>query len=475
MARARTVAALAWVLAAGCVPSVEGNEARDAHKVLPASFGAQDHAPTATSVAQEKWDRFFRSPNLRRLIHEAMRNNQELNIELQALLGARAAAAPRQGEYLPKLGAAAGVGVEKVGKHTSQGVSDDAHGVPEHLGDFRFGLVGSWEIDVWGKLRDAAKAADYRYRASLEVRNFMVTQIVAEIAASYYELVALDRQRDILRKNIDVQKDALEVVRLEKQAARVTELAVQRFEAEVLRNEARLWDVDQRRVEAENRINFLVGRYPQPVARDPAELDMAFPEEVDVGVPSALLENRPDVRAAELEMEAAKLDVSAARKAFFPSLAVDATLGYRSFNPEHLVATPESLFYGLAGGVTMPLLNRAAISARYRSANARQIAAVLRYEQTLLEAFTDVATQLAKIQNLSKSYELQARQVATLASAVDVSGTLFVSARADYMEVLLTRRDSLEAQMALVETRGAQLEAIVKLYRALGGGWRGDG
>lgn len=461
---------------AGCAPSLDGNEPREPNLELPKSVGgaadgdaSQDKDP---SEAQKTWDQFFASAELRSLIGSALKNNRELNIQLQEILIAQNEVSAKKGEYLPKLDAHAGAGVERVGKHSSQGVSDEAHGVPQNLGNFAFGLTGSWEIDVWKKMRNATKAASLRYLASVEGRNFMATVIVAEIARSYYELLALDNQIDIVKKNIQVQTDALEVVKLEKVAARVTELAVQRFEAEVLKNRSRLFTVEQERVQAENRINFLVGRYPQPVARNAEEFNDALPKDIHGGLPSQLLDNRPDVRQAALELEASKLDVKAAKAAFYPSLSIDAGVGYQSFNLAHLVETPASLVYDLAGNLTAPLLNRATISAQYRTANARQMQAVLNYEKTLLQAFTDVANQLSMIENLQKSYELQQQQVDTLARSVDVSNVLFQSARADYMEVLLTRRDSLEAQLDLVETKRKQFEAMVNVYQALGGGWR---
>jgi len=468
-----SVVALASVcgLALGCAPSLKGNEPREPNKTLPASFGDASARET-TSAAQKTWSQLFGSPELVALIETALAKNQELNIRLQEVVIAQTEVSARQGEYLPRVSAGAGALIEKVGKHTSQGVSDEAHGVPEHLGNFQFGLTGTWEVDIWKKLRNAAKAADLRYLASIEGRNFMVTQIVAEIARSYFELIAIDNQLDILRRNIEVQTDALDVVKLQKEAARVTELAVQRFEAEVLKNKSRLYDLEQEKVQTENRINFLVGRYPQPVGRAPQKFKDPLPDVVGTGLPSQLLENRPDVRQAELELEASKLDVKAAKAAFYPSLSIDAGVGYRSFNAEHLVATPESLVYSLAGNLTAPLLNRAAIKAQYRSANARQIQAVFNYEKTLLQAFTDVANQLAVIDNLQKAYELQSRQVEALARSSEVSNILFQSARADYMEVLLTRRDSLEAEMELAETKKRQLQAMVSIYQALGGGWR---
>ncbi|MDX2091462.1 MAG: TolC family protein [Kofleriaceae bacterium] len=189
-------------------------------------------------------------------------------------------------------------------------------------------------------------------------------------------------------------------------------------------------------------------------------------------MPQELIENRPDIRQAELELEAAKLDVKSAKAAFYPSLAVEAGLGYHTYNPIYLLATPASLVFGLAGRFTAPVFNRAAITAQYRTANARQMQAVLVFERTVLQAFTDVATQLTVSEKLHDGYELQAKQVAALAQASDISLVLFQSARADYGEVLLTRRESLEAEMELIETRKKQLLAMVNLYQALGGGWR---
>lgn len=458
------------LLAVGCAPSLQGNDPREPNQAaLPAGWTG---ANGTTSVAQQTWSEFFKSGHLRRLIDDALKNNQEMNLQMQEVILAQTEIAARQGEYLPRLSAGANVGLEGVGKHTSQGRSDEAHGLSKTLGNFSFGLAGSWEIDVWGKLRNATKAAKLRYAASVEARNFLATQLIAEIARSYFDLIALDQQIEVLERSIAIQSDALEIVKLQKQAARVTELAVQRFEAEVRKNQSRRYDLEQERVQAENRINFLVGRYPQPVARDAHELDNTLPTHVQTGLPADLLQNRPDVRRAELQLEAAKLDAKAAKAAFYPSLSLDASIGYRAFNVSHLLATPESLVYGLGAGLMAPLLNRSAITAQYRGANAVQMQAVLQYERTLLQAFTDVANQLAMLGNLQKSYELGAQQVDVLAQSIDTSNVLFQSARADYMEVLMTRRDSLEAQEKLIELRRRQWQALVGVYQALGGGWQ---
>jgi NodT family efflux transporter outer membrane factor (OMF) lipoprotein len=454
----------------GCARYLKGNEPREADTQMPDGFDAMSKG--TSSAAQQQWDAFFSDPYLSALINEALENNQELNMQLQEIIITQNEIAAAKGEYIPRLDANVGAGIEKVGDHTSQGVSDETHGVAKNLPDFHFGLSASWEIDIWGKLRNAAKAANYRYLSSIEARNFIVTQIVAEIANSYYDLLALDNQIDVLEHNIQLQQDALEIVKFKKEAGRATELGVQRFRAEVLKNQGRRAELEQERVMAENRINFLVGRFPQKVARDPERFKETEPHPVGTGLPAELLDNRPDVRRAELQLEAAKLDTKVAKARFYPSLSLDADVGYESFNARHLLDTPESMLYNLAGNLTAPLLNRAAIKADYRSANARQIYAVYDYERTILMAYTEVRNQLAAIDNLDRQYDRQEKQVEMLTQSIEISNTLYASARADYVEVLMTRRDSLEAQMELIDTKRRQLQAMVDVYQALGGGWR---
>ncbi|MCB9755444.1 MAG: TolC family protein [Myxococcales bacterium] len=198
----------------------EDNKARRSAARSRTATAARTRRRHDRGDAQRQWDQFFSDPFLQALIREALDNNQELNIRLQEIIIAQNEIAARKGEYLPRLDAGVGVGVEKVGQRTSQGASDMADGVPEHLPYFGFGLSAAWEIDIWKKLRNAAKSADYRYRATIEARNFIITQIVAEIAEAYYELLALDNQIEVLDRNIGIQQDALEIVKLKKEAAR---------------------------------------------------------------------------------------------------------------------------------------------------------------------------------------------------------------------------------------------------------------
>ncbi|HXB39360.1 MAG TPA: TolC family protein [Bacteroidia bacterium] len=444
------------------------------NKAVPTSY---NNSKDSINTAKVKWKQFFTDPNLTALIDTALKNNQELNIILQEINIAKNEIRARKGAYLPFVGAGVGAGIEKVGLYTSQGASDATNNImpgkkfPDPLPNYMLGVNASWEVDIWKKLRNAKNSAIRRYLSTIEGKNFMVTNLISEIATSYYELMALDNQLEILKQNIKIYQNSLEIVKLEKQSARVTELAVRRFEAEVLKNQSRQFYIMQGITETENRINFLVGRFPQPVSRNSQIFNDLKPDTIHAGIPSQLLENRPDIRQAEQELAATKLNVKAAKAEFYPSLLITAGAGYGAFNPQYLITTPQSLLYSLAGGVVAPLINRNAIKANYYSANSRQIQAVYNYEQTILNAHIEVVNQLSMINNLKKSYDLKAQQVLTLTQSIEISTVLFKSARADYMEVLLTQRDALESKFELVETKMKQMNAMVNIYRALGGGW----
>jgi NodT family efflux transporter outer membrane factor (OMF) lipoprotein len=414
---------------------------------------------------------------LNALVDTALKNNQELNITLQELVISQNEIRARTGEYLPFVGVKAGAGVDKVARYTNIGAMEATTDIkpgremPEPLPDYLLAAQARWEVDIWHKLHNAKKAAINRYLSTREGRNFVITNLIAEIANSYYELLALDNQLAIVQQNIDIQSNALEIVKLQKEATRVTELAVRKFEAEVFKTRSLQYGIQQRIKETENRINFLLGRYPQPIPRNDQSFANLIPNVIHTGIPSQLLANRPDIRQAELDLAAAKLDVQVAKAQFYPSLDISASIGYRAFNPAFLAKIPESLLFSLAGDLVAPVINRNAIKATYYSANAKQIQAVYNYERTILNAYLEVANQLSNIDNLGKSYDLQSKQVQALTQSIDISNDLFKNARADYLEVLMTQRDVLESKLELIETKKQQMNAVVNIYQALGGGW----
>lgn len=455
-----------------CVPVLKNT--RTENRNVPANYnGSKD----STNIADINWKAFFNDENLIALIDTALKNNQELNITLQELEISRNEIKARKGEYLPNVGLRAGAGLDKVGKYTRNGAVEENLKImegtpfPEPFTDYTVGIFASWELDVWRKLRNAKKSETLRYLASAEGRNFMLTNLVSEISSEYYELLALDNQLEIVRKNIQIQSDALHTIKQQKEAAKVTQLAVNRFEAQLLNTQNLQYDIQQKIVETENRINFLLGRFPQPVKRSSLVFSNISLDSVFVGVPSDLLKQRPDIRQAEYNLAASKLDVKVAKTNFYPSFSLTAGAGFQAFNPAYLIS-PESMLYSLGGDLVAPLINRNAIKATYYNASYIQIQSVYNYERTVLNAYMEVVNQFSNINNLYNSYETKWKEVNMLNQSISISNSLFTSARADYMEVLLTQRESLESRMELIEIKSSQMKAKVNLYRALGGGWK---
>ncbi|HRI60653.1 MAG TPA: efflux transporter outer membrane subunit [Saprospiraceae bacterium] len=443
-------------------------------KRVPSSYG---NAPDTMNTATIQWRNFFADQYLTSLIDTALQNNQELLMTLQEIEIARNDIRVKKGQLLPSVAGGGGIGIDKVGRYTSQGAGDASteitpgKEVPEWLPDQRIGIYAKWEVDIWKKLRNAKKAAITRYLATIEGKNFVVTNLIAEIANSYYELLALDNQLEIVRQTIQLQQNALKIVEVQKQTARVTELAVKKFEAEVLNSQSLEFDILQKIKERENAINFLLGRYPQPIARDRSAFLNLIPQQVQTGIPSQLLNKRPDIRQAELELSAAQLDVKVARAEFYPSFEISSSLGFDAFNPTYLFKIPESLIFSLAGDLAGPLINKNAIAAEFNNANARQIQALYNYDKTILNAYIEVSTELSNLNNLEQAYRLKAKEVDALTNSVDISNDLFKSARADYLEVLMTQRDALESKLELIETKLHQFNSVTNIYRSLGGGW----
>lgn len=439
---------------------------------------AYSNSTDTTNMAAIKWQSFFTDPNLVNLIDTALKNNQELMITLKEIEIAKNDIRFRQGQLLPKVGVRAGLGVEKVGRYTSQGAGDASTDIapgkefPDPLMDYTVAAYANWEVDIWKKLHNAKKAAVSRYLSTIEGKNFVLTNLIAEVANSYYELLALDNQLDIVKENIKLQKNALEIIKIQKEATRVTELPVQKFKAEVLNSQSLEFELLQKIKETENKINFLLGRYPQDIPRAKSNFLNLTPPAVYSGIPSQLLANRPDIKKAELELTAAKLDVKVARAEFYPSFDITGAVGFQAFKPSYLVKFPESMLYSLVGDLAAPLINRNGIKAEFSSANLRQFQAMYNYERTILNAYLEVSTELSNIGNLEKGYELKTQEVTALAKSIDISNDLFKSARADYLEVLMTQRDALAAKLELIETKKKQLNAVTNVYRNLGGGWK---
>nr|WP_313093609.1 efflux transporter outer membrane subunit [Chryseobacterium flavum] len=444
---------------------------------IPQNFN-QEQENTDNNSGTTPWRQFFTDPNLVSLIETALKNNQELLITLQEIEIAKSGVLAKKGKLSPSVSAGVGAGLKKAGRYTSEGAGDATTEIepgkemPDPLGNFEGGLTATWEIDIWKKLRTEKESAVAHYLSTVEGKNFVLSNLIEEVANNYYELLALDNQLDIIQQYIKLQERALEISKIQKEAAAATELAVKKFEAELAKSKASEYTIRQQITEKENEINALLGRYPQPIVRTKESFMSTIPQTVYTGIPSQLLSNRPDIKRAELELKASKLDVEAARKEFYPSLEISATLGLEAFKPSYLVKMPESIAYNIAGELAGPLINKSAIKANFQTADARQIQALYEYDKTILNAYLDVANMMSKIKNIDQYYQLKSQETKALDQSIDIANQLFRNSRADYLEVLLNQRDALDAKMELIEAKQKQLSTVVDIYKSLGGGWK---
>ena len=428
------------------------------------------------SAAFISWRQFFSDPALIALIETALANNQEFNITLQDIQIAGNEVRERQSEYLPKVGVGLGGSYIRPSENTPEGVLDtiverDFYRYPDF--NLNLGPALSWEVDIWRRFRNAKEAARMRMIAQYEVRNFLISRLVTEIARNYYELMALDTSLKILDANITIQEAAFLKMKALKQYAKANQLAVNRFEAQLNKTRSQRAATSQRVVEKENRLKFLTGRYDEgPIIRHSEEFMTLPVNELQTGVPSQLLENRADIRQAEAAIKAAKLNLKSVKAQLYPNLTIRAGVGFSGFSPALLFKTPQSLFYNAIGDFMLPLINRRAILARIQTADALQTQAVLTYEQTLLKAYTDVLVQESNIRKMQQAFDTKKREVVLLEESISTANMLFKYAKATYIEVLLVQEEKLNAERELVEVKMNLVGSRVDLYRALGGGWR---
>lgn len=473
MARTLSASLLAALLLAGCATLEDPLKAP--REGLPVSF---DSLTDSTNVANLDWRVYFSDPLLVQLLDTAMARNLDLRMALQRVEVARAGARFARGEQLPVVGANVTAAQRRYGLYTMDGAGNisteilPGQIVPIDLPDYYLALQASWEVDIWGRLRNQRKAALARYMASQEARHLVMTNLVADVAVAYYELVALDSELEIIRETVTKQREALDVVMQQKEAGRANELAVQQFEAQMLGTRSLEKEFQQRVLETENLINFLLGRYPQPIQRDRSALQAPLPTDPAVGLPPQLLRNRPDIRMAEFELLATRFDLKSARAAFYPSLNITAGYGFQAFNTDLLFETPSSIAYQMVGSLITPLVNRNALKARFNAASAQQVEAMYGYQQHILRGYVEVVNELNDLRNLREAVDLKRQQSETLQRSVGTSRELYRSAKANYIEVLLAQQNALQANIELVELSKRQRFAAVDLYKALGGGWR---
>ena len=417
------------------------------------------------------WRDFFQDSVLRSLIDTALQNNHDLKITLQELAIAKSAITAKQGALLPSVSANVGAGISKVGRYTAEGAGNvgteltPGRKIPTVIPDLAPTLQMDWTIDLWGKLNSDKKSAVERYLASEAGQRAIKSQLVADVAENYYALLALDYKLLVMQQYIALQKNAVRIARIQKEADADTQLAVEKFEAELAKAQADEYVLRQSIIETENNLNLLLGRLPQPIARAKSDfLQLPMPATAHA-LSTQLLLQRPDVVQAEHALEAAKWDVETARKEFLPSFNLSAAVGLNAFNPKYLVKLPESLIFSALGSLTAPLINKKAIQANFSQADALQIEALYNYDKALMTAYIEMSTLQSKITNLKQLRQFKQKQDEALMRAVSAAQKLYLNNRATYLEVIDSERGQLDCKMELIDTKLQQLSTLIDMYR----------
>jgi multidrug efflux system outer membrane protein len=434
----------------------------------PGAFRGEEPATggTAThSMAELPWWQVFHDDTLQNLIREALTNNYDLRIAVARVAQARAMADQARAQYFPQVNYAVLAGR---GRNVSAGEPS-----PTGTGGAVFGgdINAAWEIDLWGGLRRLNESARAQWLASEEARRDVTISLIGEVAQAYFQLLALDQQLEIARQSTNDYAGSLKIFDQRLQGGVASKLETASAEALMDAAAAGIPGLEEQIALQENELSVLLGQNPGPVRRGSAGLAQQLPPEVPAGLPSALLERRPDIREAEQQLRSANAQVGAAKAAFFPQLNLTGLLGGASPELSAFTSGGADAAWEAAAGLTGPLFHGGQLRAQYAQARALREQAALQYRAAVLNALQEVSGALLAREKMSAARWQQARAVDAYQVAVKIAMERYRMGNADYYEVLQEQQLLFPAENSLVQFQLNQLLAVVQLYRALGGGW----
>ena len=466
IARSAFVAA-ATALVTGCV--VGPNYHRPDIQTPRAFRGADASASDVASLAEQKWFEVFQDPHLQEMIRTALVRNHDLRDAVVRVEAARAVLGITRADQFPTVDATAGVTVART---SASGTVPLPQGVDQTR---MFGTVGvgllSFEVDIWGRLRRATEAARADLLASDENRKAVVTTLVSDVASSYFSLLELDTQLEIAKRTLSVRQESLKLIVSRERGGLGTLLDVRQGEQLVHGAAQVIPDIERAIEQTENQISLLLGGSPGTVVRGQAITAQQPPPAVPAGLPSALLERRPDIRAAEQNLIAANARIGVAKAAYFPRISLTGLLGFQSDQLSSLFTGPTRMWQ-FVPQVTQPVFTAGRIQSTVRLATAQQESALIQYERSIQTAFREVSDALIQYQ---KEREIRATRellVATLRDRARMSYVRYEGGIDTLLNALDADRDLFEAELGLALTRRNELLSLVQLYRALGGGWQ---
>ena len=419
----------------------------------------------SVSIASVSWRELFTDPYLSGYIEEGLRDNLDIRIALERMIAAEAYMKQGKAGYFPSLQGRASMTHQELARNSQFGSFFNGS-----IEQFEVSGNFSWEADIWGKIRSSRRASLASYLQQVSVHKAVKTELVAEIATNYYQLLALDEQYEVTRKTIENRTLSLQTMQALKAAGNVTQVAVDGAAAQLYSSQALLIDLEKQLFRTENYLSFLLGKPGEPIKR--GKLETQEPStRLTLGVPALLLRNRPDVMAAEYSLVNSFELTNVARSYFYPSLVITGTGGFQSLQFEKLFDSG-SLFANLVGSLTGPIFNKRQVRTNYEVAQAQQRESLLNFEKTVLLAGQEVSNALYDYKAEMRKYGYRQDEVAALRRAEINSEALLKSGFGTYLDLLTARQTALNAELNATDNKLQQLVSLINLYRALGGGWQ---
>lgn len=409
-----------------------------------------------TNHTGDNWSLFFSDQKLKQLIDTALINNYDLKNALQQIEIANAYYQMSKGAFYPTLQANVGI------IPSSESFRDYSP-----IGTYA-NFTSSWELDIWGKLKERKASAKARMLATGEGVRLVQTTLTSEIAKAYFELQLYDQELEIIDRNIRLQTSAFEMVKVQKMAGKATNLAVLQFEAQLLNSQTQLHKIKRQIITTESFLNLLLNRSPRAIVREKAISKPQSLFNIEQGISTDLLTNRPDIMAAALHAEAAGFDVEAARKAFYPSLVISANVGLLASSP-NLLFNAASLTWGIINNLTLPIFQNRQLTFNLKIKEAERKQTLLNYQFVYMKGVSEVQSCISKIRSLNSEIEILENEVKVLENAEANSHDLFAYGYANYLEVINAQKNIRDAEIEMIRTKNERSQLLVDLYRSLGG------
>ena len=438
---------------------------------------------TSESIANLPWWDLLQDQTLQGLIRTSLAENLDLRVAVATIEQYQAQFTIARFDLAPSL-SATGTGAyfhstsNAIGIPAGSGAISIPSGTRSGGTDFgsEFGGVGvRWEIDVWGRIRRSIEAAQAQLLGQMENQRTIVIGLVSNVAQAYFELRALDLQMEITKRTLKAWEESVGISRMRFQHGDISKLDLNQFEAERASTAAQLADLEQQAVQKENLLSVLLGHRPMSIPRGATLTAQIMPPEVPPGLPSDLLQRRPDILMAEQELAGATANIGVAEAQQFPAVSLTGNAGVSALQLTGLAAQGPFGTFGALGSISAPLFNATALGYQVTATEAKMRQALAAYQRTILSAFQDVENALIAVQKAREKRTAQEQQVEALQSAFGFATQRYQGGRASYLDVLTAQRNLFTAELALADTRRAQLTSMVQLYKALGGGWSPEG